>query len=160
LFNERVLNEFGSLQRRRVRMSSATPSEVLARRRQLILSGDVDGFAELFAPDGVIEGPFTGPPGAALRLEGREAIREYSRRVMASPLRLDDFEVTELYQTHDPEVVIVEMRTRGTLTATGRSFVATSIQVLRIREGQIVLFRDYADARGLEDVIGDPREDG
>jgi ketosteroid isomerase-like protein len=142
-------------------MSSATPSEVLAQRRHLILSGDVDGFAELFAPDGVIEGPFTGPPGAAaLRLEGREAIREYSRRVMASPLRLEDFEVTELYQTQDPEVVIVEMRTKGTLTATGRSFVATSIQVLRIREGRIVLFRDYADARGLEDVIGEPRAGG
>ena len=141
-------------------MPSATPSEVLAQRRRLILSGDVDGFAELFAPDGVIEGPFTGPPGAALRLEGREAIREYSRRVMASPLRLDDFEATELYQTQDPEVVIVEMLTKGTLTATGRSFVATSIQVLRIREGQIVLFRDYADGRGLEDVIGEPGAGG
>jgi hypothetical protein len=141
-------------------MPSVTPSEVLAQRRRLIMTGDVDGFAELFAPDGVIEGPFTGPPGAALRLEGREAIREYSRRVMASPLRLDDFEVTELYQTQDPEVVIVEMRTKGTLTATGRSFVATSIQVLRIREGQIVLFRDYADGRGLEDVIGDPGAGG
>jgi hypothetical protein len=160
LFNERALNEFGSPERKGVPMSSATPSEVLAQRRQLILSGDVDGFAGLFAPDGVIEGPFTGPPGAALRLEGREAIREYSRRVMASPLRLDDFEVTELYQTQDPEVVIVEMRTKGTLTATGRSFVATSIQVLRIREGQIVLFRDYADGRGLEDVIGEPGAGG
>jgi hypothetical protein len=134
-------------------MPSATPADVLAQRRRLILSGDVDGFAELFAPDGVIEAPFTGPPGATMRLEGREAIREYSRRVMASPLRLDDFEVTEVYQTQDPEVVIVEMRTNGTLTATGRSFVATSIQVLRIRDGQIVLFRDFADSRGLEGVI-------
>jgi ketosteroid isomerase-like protein len=31
--------------------------------------------------------------------------------------------------------------------------VATSIQVLRIRDGQIVLFRDFADSRGLEGVI-------
>lgn len=134
-------------------MPSATPADVLAERRRLILSGDVDGFADLFALDGVIEAPFTGPPGATMRLEGREAIREYSRRVMASPLRLDDFEVAEVYQTQDPEVVVVEMRTRGTLTATGRSFVATSIQVLRIRDGQIVLFRDFVDSRGLEDVI-------
>lgn len=134
-------------------MPSATPADVLAERRRLILSGDVDGFADLFALDGVIEAPFTGPPGTTMRLEGREAIREYSRRVMASPLRLDDFEVAEVYQTQDPEVVVVEMRTRGTLTATGRSFVATSIQVLRIRDGQIVLFRDFVDSRGLEDVI-------
>src|SRR6202012_5314412 len=90
------------------RMPSATPAEVLAQRRSLILSGDTDGFADLFAPDAVIEASFTGPPGTPMRLEGREAIRESSRRVMASPLRLEDLEVVELYQTRDPEVVIVE----------------------------------------------------
>jgi uncharacterized protein len=134
-------------------MSSATPADVLARRRQLILDGDIDGFADLFAPDGVIEAPFS-PPGAPSRLEGREAIREYSRHLMASPLRLVDFEVIELYQTQDPEVVIVELRTKGTITTTGRPFTATSIQVLRIREDKIVLFRDFADPRVLADVLG------
>jgi uncharacterized protein len=138
-------------------MPSATPADVLAQRRQLILSGDIAGFVDLFAPDAVIELPFSGSPGAPLRLEGREAIREYSRQFLAAPVRLEDFEVTELYQTQDLEVVIVEMRTKGTLTMTGRPFVATSIQVLRIREGQIVLFRDFADGRVLEDVIGEPR---
>jgi uncharacterized protein len=136
------------------RMPSVTPADVLALRRRLILNGDADGYADLFAPDGVIESPFA-PPGAPLRLEGREAIREYSRRVMASPLRLEDFEVTELYQAQDPEVVIVEMRVEGTLTTTDRSFAATSIQILRIRDGQIVLFRDFANPRVLEDVIGE-----
>ena len=137
-------------------MPSPTPADVLAQRRRLILSADADGFADLFAPDAVIETPFA-PPGAPARLEGREAIREYSRHVVASPLRLEDIEVAELYQTQDPEVVIVEMRTKGTLTTTGQSFAATSIQVLRIREGQILLFRDFADPRVLEDVIGKQR---
>ena len=135
----------------------ATPADVLARRRQLMLNSDADGFADLFAPDAVIEFSFHGPTGTPVRLEGREVIRAYSRHVMASPLQLEDFEVVELYQTQDPEVVIAEMRTKGTVTTTGRSFVATSIQVLRIREGQIVLFRDFADPRLLEDVIGEPR---
>ena len=135
-------------------MPSATPADVLARRRRLILSRDADGFADLFAPDGVIELPFAGA-GAPARLEGREAIREYSHHFTAS-LRVEDFEVTELYQTQDPEVVIVEMRAKATLTTTGQSLAATSIQVLRIREGQIVLFRDFANPRVLEDVIGEP----
>jgi ketosteroid isomerase-like protein len=138
-------------------MPSTMPADVLARRRHLTLNGDADGFADLFAPDAVIEAPFAGPPGRPARLEGREVIREYSRHVMASPLRLEDFEVVELHQTQDPEVVIAEMRTKGTVTTTGRSFVATSIQVLRIRDGQIVLFRDFADPRVLEEVIGEPR---
>jgi uncharacterized protein (TIGR02246 family) len=145
-----------SPERREDRMPSATPADVLAQRRRLLLSGDADGFADLFAPDAVIEAPFA-PSGAPLRMEGREAIREYSRHVMASPLRLEDYEMAELYQTQDPEVVIVEMRTKGTLTTTGRSFAATSIQILRIREGQIVLFRDFSDSRVLEDVIREPR---
>ena len=138
-------------------MSSATPADVLAERRRLILSGDVDGFVDLFAPDGVIEGPFMGPPGASLRLEGREAIREYSHRVMASPLRLEEYEVAELYQAQDPEVVIAEVRGKATVTTTGRSLTTTSIQILRIREGHIVLWRDFADPRILEEVTGEPR---
>jgi uncharacterized protein len=54
-------------------------------------------------------------------------------------------------------VVIVEMRTKGTLTATGQSFEATSIQILRIREGRLPLFRDFANPQVLDDVIGGPR---
>jgi uncharacterized protein len=136
-------------------MPSVTPADVLDQRRRLTLSGDADGLADLYAPDAVIESPFA-PPGAPSRLEGREAIREYSRRVMASPVRLEDYEVTELYQTQDPEVVIVEMRGKATLTTTGQTFAATSIQILRIREGQIVLFRDFDNPRILENAISEP----
>jgi ketosteroid isomerase-like protein len=134
----------------------ASPADVLARRRQLMLAGDADGLADLFAPGAVIEFCFHGPPGTPVRLEGREAIRAYSRQVMASPLRLEEYEVTELYQARDPEVVIAEMRAKATVTTTGRPLTATSIQVLRIRDGHIVLFRDFADPRLLEDVTGEP----
>ena len=136
-------------------MPSATPADVLARRRELLLSGDTDGFADLFAPDAVIEFCFHGPPGTPVRLEGREAIREYSRRITDSPMRIADFEVTELYQAEDPEVVIVEVRATATLTTTGRSITASSIQVLRIRQGHIVLFRDFADPRVFEDLAAE-----
>ena len=138
-------------------MSSTTPADVLARRSQLILNGDAEGLAALFAPDAVLESSFAGPPGTPMRLAGREAIREYSRQVMASPLRLEDFEVAELYQTQDPEVVITEMRAKGTVTMTGRPFTTTSVQIIRIREGHIVHSRDFADPRILEDVTGNLR---
>ena len=51
----------------------------------------------------------------------------------------------------------MEVRSKAHLTTTCRSLVTTSIQIYRIREGQIVLFRDFANPRVLEDVIGDPR---
>jgi uncharacterized protein len=141
-------------------MSSVTPADVLARRRHLMLNSDADGFADLFAPDAVMEFCFHGPPGTPVRLEGREAISEYTRRVMASPMRIEDFEVTELYETRDPEVVIVEVRAKATLTTTGRSITAMSIQILRIREGHIVLFRDFADPRIFEELAGELRLEG
>jgi uncharacterized protein len=133
-------------------MPSALPADVLARRRELVLVGDADGLADLFAPDAVMEFAFHGPPGTPVRVEGREAIRAYSRRVMASPLRLEEYEVAELYQDQDPEVVVVEMRARATISTTSQSLTARSIQVLRIRDGQIVLCRDFADPRGFEEL--------
>jgi ketosteroid isomerase-like protein len=138
-------------------MPPATPADVLARRHRLMLNADTDGFADLFAPEAEMEFAFHGPPGSPVRLVGREAIREYSRQFMALPLRIEDYEVAELYQTQDPEVVIAEMRAKATMTTTGRSITATSIQVLRIRDGHIVLFRDFADPRVFQDVMGDAR---
>jgi uncharacterized protein (TIGR02246 family) len=142
-------------------MPPATPADVLSRRRQLMLNGDVDGFADLFTPDAVMEFCFHGPPGGEpVRIAGREAIREYSRQVMALPLRIEVYEVAELYQTQDPAVVVVEMRAKATFTATGRPVTATSIQVLRIQGGRIALFRDFADPRIFQDVMGDARAGG
>ena len=64
-------------------------------------------------PKGIL---FHGPPGTPVRLEGRDAIHEYSLSVMASPLRLEDYTVEELYQTQDPALVIAEMRAKATVT--------------------------------------------
>jgi uncharacterized protein len=129
------------------------PADVIARRTEAILNQDADGFADLFAPDAVIESPFAGRSGMPSRIEGREQIRAYARQVTTSTLRLDGFEVTELYETRDPEIVIAEVRAAATLTTTGQSFTATSIQVLQIRHGQIVLFRDYANPLALENAL-------
>ena len=136
-------------------MPTAAAADVLARRGQLILSGDPDGLADLFAPDAVMEFCFHGPPGTPVRIAGREAIREYARQVMASPLRIDALEVRKLHQTQDPEVVIAEMRATATVTATGRSITAESIQVLRIQDGRITLFRDFADPRIFQELMDD-----
>src|ERR1700753_96682 len=76
--------------RRMPSATPATPADVLARRRQLMLAGDGDGLADLFAPDAVIEFSFHGSPGIPVRLAGREVIRAYSRQVMASLLRLEE----------------------------------------------------------------------
>ena len=136
-------------------MSSATLAEILQRRRQAVLDGDAEGFAALFAPDAVIEVPFAGTPDAPFRLRGTEAIAEYARHAMASLLHLEEPGVAELHHTQDPEVVVAEVRATATITTTGRRFSVTSVQILRIRDGLITLFRDYADPRLVAEVMAD-----
>ena len=52
-------------------MSTATPADVLTRRRELLLTGDTDGFADLFTPDAVLEFCFHGKPGTPVRFHPR-----------------------------------------------------------------------------------------
>ena len=134
-------------------MTTMTPAQVLERRRELLLNQDTDGFVDLFAPDGAIELPFAGPdlPG---RLDGQQAIRDFSSRAAASPLRIYDLQTVAVHHTSDPEVVIVELLSRVTSATTGRRLAVRSIQVFRIRDGKIVLFRDYFNPNGLADAFG------
>ena len=118
-----------------------TPAEVVQRRRQVMLDHDADGFAGLFAPDAVIEMPTAGP-GAPQRVQGQAIIEEFARRAVTG-MHIDDFETVAVHETADPEVVIAETVTRATVVATGQSFTTSSIQVFRVRDGRIVLFRTY-----------------
>jgi uncharacterized protein len=134
-------------------MTVLTPAQVLERRRELLLNQDTDGFADLFAPGGVIEIPFAGP-GLPARLDGQQAIRDFASRMAASALRIDDLSTVAVHATGDPEVLIVELVAKATVTTTGRAFTARSIQVFRIRDGKILLFRDYANPNALAEALG------
>lgn len=133
-------------------MTSLSPTQVLQRRRQLLLDHDTDGFVGLFAADGVIELPFAAD-GLPAKLSGQQAIREFSRRAEAAPMRIDDLQEAAVHQTADPEVVIVELDATVTLTSTGKQAATRSIQVFRIRDGKIVLFRDYFNPNGLAELL-------
>jgi uncharacterized protein len=131
-----------------------TPEQVLDRRREVLLNHDMDGFADLFAPDAVIELPFSAP-GLPARIEGQQAIRELSRRVAASPMRISGVEEIAVHHTGDPEVVVVELVAQVTVQGSDRTFATSSAQVFRIRDGKILLFRDYANPRALSEAVGD-----
>ncbi|GAA1109324.1 nuclear transport factor 2 family protein [Kribbella jejuensis] len=122
-----------------------TPAEVLDLRRQYLIARDYESFAELFAEDGVIELPFA-VDGLPARLEGREAIRDFSLKTSDRPIEILDLQTVQLHQTADPEVVVLELVTKGRHTTTNQPFEAPCIQVFRIRNGQIKHFRDYVAA--------------
>ncbi|MEV0402803.1 nuclear transport factor 2 family protein [Actinoallomurus sp. NPDC050550] len=127
------------------------PLEVLERRRRLLVAGDMDAFADLFAADGVIEMPFA-LEGVPARLEGREAIREFSAHAGRMPLEITDLRTVQIHRTSDPEVVILELVSVVRATTTGETFEVPCIQVFRIRDGRIVLFRDYVGVGSVPDL--------
>jgi ketosteroid isomerase-like protein len=131
--------------------STDGPLEVLERRRQCLISRDMAGFADLFAADAVIELPFAAP-GLPDRLAGRDAIREFATRSGDWPFEIVDLRTRHLHRTADPEVVILELTTHGRLTATGEPFQVPCVQVFRIRDGRIALFRDYVGSQSLPDL--------
>ena len=131
--------------------STDGPLAVLERRRQCLINRDMAGFADLFTEDAVIELPFAAA-GLPDRLAGQDAIREFATRTADWPFEIVDLRVRHLHRTADPEVVIVELTTLGRVTATGETFQVPCIQVFRIRDGRIALFRDYVGNQFLPNL--------
>jgi ketosteroid isomerase-like protein len=59
-----------------------------------------------------------------------------------------------VHDTADPEVIVGEFDYHGQVSTTGRTFQVPNIQVLRIRDGQIVSSRDYHDHLALAAAVG------
>ena len=125
--------------------------DVLERRRDAVIARDMDAFADLFAPDAVIEMPF-GAAGLPTRLSGQDEIRAFSAGPGRAHVEITDLRTTAVHQTVDPEVAIVELHSVGQVVATGEPFDVPCIQVFRIRDGRIVLFRDYVGTAALPDL--------
>ncbi|MGO4616638.1 nuclear transport factor 2 family protein [Nocardia sp. 2YAB30] len=106
---------------------------------------DATAFVELFAPNAVFEIPFV-IPGIPARIEGRAAIREHLAKRWSG---LSGIEVhgihPQVYETTDPEVFLVENEVDMTHPGAERARVRTSVNVVRVRDGKVVLFRDYMD---------------
>jgi uncharacterized protein len=127
-------------------------TSVVGRYHDAMLRLSADALADLYAEDSVHEFPFA-TPGLPPRFEGREAIRAGYRDLWgAIPARVEEIREVVTHQTTDPEVIVVEHQTAGTLTTTGRPFLVPGLLVLRIRDGRIVHCRDYMDPAGVAQV--------
>jgi ketosteroid isomerase-like protein len=107
-----------------------------------------------FAADGVVEWPFR-LKGVPPRVEGPEAIRAAIapvwERARTANRRIAGHERVVFHETTDPEVVIVEFDVVGE-TARG-PFRQAMVYVLRIRNGRVVLLRDFVDTAALNELI-------
>jgi uncharacterized protein len=131
-----------------VRVTTSTPdaSRVVEQLLASIAAGATPALAELYAESAVVELPFAQPGG--LRLVGREQLAQHFTRAGRAPFRLRPINLT-LHETTDPEVVVAEYDYQGEVTSTGRSFLVSNVQIVRVREGLIVSSRDFHDHAGM-----------
>jgi ketosteroid isomerase-like protein len=122
---------------------SRTARETVEELLRRITADDRSKIADLYDPDVVIENPFAPQefPGVA---RGRERIRE-QMKVNAGLWRFDRVEQIGLHETADPEVVVVEYRVHGRISAGEEPFVLSFVMVIRVRDGLIVTSRDYSN---------------
>ena len=105
------------------------------------LNPDAETFVQMFAENGVMEFPFA-LPNVVQRVEGREAL---SARISFLSGLIEFNSVSEVvkHETSNPEVFIVEFSGSGKGLATGEPFEQRYISVIRVRNGQIVHYKDY-----------------
>ncbi|WP_433565238.1 nuclear transport factor 2 family protein [Nocardia sp. CA-151230] len=125
--------------------SVETPRDLVEQLFQSLPSRDADGFIARFDPEAVFEIPFL-IPGEPTRIEGREAIREYlaSRWSGMPGLELHGIRPV-IHETADPELYITEVDIDITRPGQPRAWVRSSVNVIRVRNGLVTLFRDYMD---------------
>ncbi len=121
-----------------------SPREVVDQVRRMV-AGEGVIFADLFAEDGVLEYPFA-LPGQPRELCGREAIRTYLGAA-PRPGQLFDMDGVDalVRETDDPEVVVAEIEHHGRSLVTQQPYRFRALGVIRVRDGEIVSYRDYMD---------------
>jgi ketosteroid isomerase-like protein len=129
---------------------------VLERLRQAAISQSIDDMSRVYAVDAVHEFPFT-RPGVPSRLAGREEIVNWiAAGWQGYPLKYERYRTLAIYDTSDPETIIVEQEALGISAATG-AFALPNIIVLTVRNGQIARLRDYVNIAAAAAAMGHNR---
>lgn len=118
------------------------------------ITRDLDGWVSCFAADGVLEWPFR-LKGVPARLAGQDAIRAAIgpvwERARRANRRITGHDQAVFHETTDPEVLIVEFEIVGE-TAQG-PFRQPAVYLLRVREGRVVLLREFMDTAAISELF-------
>jgi ketosteroid isomerase-like protein len=91
-----------------------------------------------YTDDLVMELPYADPPSI---LQGSDTIREYlSGAFQVFKFRLD---ITEVHECADPDKLVLEYVSEGTVTTTGKPYANTYIGVYWFRDGAICKVREF-----------------
>jgi ketosteroid isomerase-like protein len=122
---------------------------------------DLDGYAEMFAPDGVVELPFP-LPGMPRRTEGgqetRRVLAPVWRAARESGRKVGDWGPVTVHPTVDPEVIVIEFDVQG-VEASGTPYRMSYVHVVTVRDGRIAGLRDPVDTHAAQQRLRLAEED-
>ncbi|WP_157354929.1 nuclear transport factor 2 family protein [Nocardia terrae] len=132
--------------------SVETPRDVVEQLFLELPSRDAGRFAARMAPAAVFEIPFP-IPGQPTRIEGREEIRDYlASRWSGTPgIELHGIRPT-IHETTEPGLFVTECDIDITRPGAGREWVRSSVNVIRVEDGLVTLFRDYMDTGRIQSM--------
>lgn len=130
-----------------------SPAEVFARLVHGVGDKRWDELPALYAERTHVIHPMDPGRGPALTTPA-ELARHFGRGdEVLGQVRFEPAAIT-VHQTTDPEVIVAEFEYRGVIPGTSDRFAIPNVFVMRIRDGQIVESRDYADHMELGRVLG------
>ncbi len=116
------------------------------------LLSPADSFADMCAEDVEFEAPYA--PGGSNRIVGRQDVANYMP-VVPEFFTIEELVETAQYRSTDPEVVILEFYAlNGVGVKTGLPYDQKYINVIRVRDGKIVQYRDYWNPTVVLDAVG------
>lgn len=136
-----------------------TPTEVFLGVLHGVCERRLEDLPQFYAEKTDVIHPFH--PERAPALRTREELREHFARglSMRPEVRREPRNV-RIHETSDPEVVIGEFEYHSTIVDTGETFDMPAIFVMRVRNGEIVESRDYADHALIARVWGSAGRSG
>jgi ketosteroid isomerase-like protein len=120
---------------------------------------NLDGYAEMFTPDGVVELPFP-LPGMPRRMQRRQRneTRDEIRRVLApvwraqkdGERRIERVDARAVHEADDPGLVVIVFDVHG-VEASGTPYRLAYVHVVTVRDGRIAVLSDDVDARAIRE---------
>jgi ketosteroid isomerase-like protein len=122
-------------------VTASTPSshvDVLRRAFAGVSAGDADQMLANYTDDMVLELPYSDPP---MTLRSKAEVHGYlAKAFQVFKFHLD---ITDVYETTDPDVLVAEYSGEGQVTTTGKPYNNSYIGVYRFRDGLISWVREF-----------------
>lgn len=119
----------------------------------LLEAKNIEAWIELWADDGVQEMPYS-PPSFPTRIEGKSAIHRHYRGLPDAYNRMT-FPNLKIYPMLDPNWLLAEYRGEISIAATGRAYNNHYCALFHLRDGRIMLFKEYFNPVILSEAFGD-----